>query len=84
MLDISFSAYARFTGSNKIAKHLCVLTEGKIRIEDAGFNWKILGRDVGDEDFVAFTCDQVGIFFSVEKILTLKSVFRNLILSSSR
>ena len=42
----------------KIAKTLCVATEGKVRIEDAGFNWKVFGRDVGEVDFVAFTCDQ--------------------------
>lgn len=48
----------QFTGSNHVAKTLCVATEGKVRIEDAGFNWKVFGRDVGEVDFVAFTCDQ--------------------------
>ena len=33
-------------------------THGKVRIEDAGFDWKILGPDVGDVDYVAWQCDQ--------------------------
>ena len=31
--------------------------KGKIKIEDAGFDWKITGPDVTDVDFVAYTCD---------------------------
>lgn len=27
-------------------------------MEDAGFDWKILGPDVQEEDYVAHTCDQ--------------------------
>jgi len=38
-----------------LAKHL----NGKIKIEDAGFDWKILGPDVSDFDYVAFVSDQV-------------------------
>jgi 1-pyrroline-5-carboxylate dehydrogenase len=36
---------------------LVELTKGKIKIEDAGFDWKILGPDVKYEDYVAWTCD---------------------------
>ena len=34
------------------------MLKGKIKIEDAGFDWKITGPDVTDVDFVAYTCDQ--------------------------
>jgi len=47
-----------FTGSSKVANRLAVITKGKVRLEDAGMDWKILGPDVQDEDFVAYTCDQ--------------------------
>ena len=36
----------QFTGSAKIANHLAVVLKGKIKIEDAGYDWKILGPDV--------------------------------------
>jgi 1-pyrroline-5-carboxylate dehydrogenase len=48
----------QFTGSSVVAEKLALLTHGKIKIEDAGFDWKILGPDVRDVDFVAWTCDQ--------------------------
>ena len=31
---------------------------GKVFLEDAGFDWKILGPDVADVDYVAWQCDQ--------------------------
>ena len=33
-------------------------THGKVRLEDAGFDWKILGPDVMDLDYVAWQADQ--------------------------
>jgi 1-pyrroline-5-carboxylate dehydrogenase len=39
-----------FTGSQKIAERLCKVLSGKIRIEDAGFDWKILGPDVPKDE----------------------------------
>jgi 1-pyrroline-5-carboxylate dehydrogenase len=48
----------QFTGSSGVAEQLAILTRGKIKIEDAGFDWKILGPDVSDIDYVAWTCDQ--------------------------
>lgn len=47
-----------FTGSNAIAEKLTADLRGRIRVEDAGFDWKILGPDVGDVDYVAWQCDQ--------------------------
>lgn len=48
----------QFTGSNGVAKTLCQITNGKIKIEDAGFDWKIMGPDVMDLPYVAYVCDQ--------------------------
>lgn len=48
----------QFTGSSRIAERLAELLRGKIKIEDAGFNWKILGPDVESIDYVAYQCDQ--------------------------
>jgi len=48
----------QFTGSSAVAERLAVLTHGKIKIEDAGFDWKVLGPDVGDVEYTAWQCDQ--------------------------
>ncbi|CAD7969906.1 unnamed protein product [Amoebophrya sp. A120] len=50
----------QFTGSNKIARELLAVTEGKVKIEDAGFNWKVFGPDVDVAlvDYIAWMCDQ--------------------------
>ena len=48
----------QFTGSSKVAETLSKSFNGKVKIEDAGFDWKILGPDVGDVDYVAWQCDQ--------------------------
>mmetsp|Transcript_9904 Transcript_9904/g.8439 ORF Transcript_9904/g.8439 Transcript_9904/m.8439 type:complete len:309 (+) Transcript_9904:237-1163(+) len=48
----------QFTGSSKVAHHLVDKLKGKVRIEDAGFDWKILGPDVREFDYVAWQCDQ--------------------------
>ena len=55
----------QFTGSSRVANHLSTVTAGKVKIEDAGFDWKILGPDVNtgsdndnNVDYVAWQCDQ--------------------------
>lgn len=48
----------QFTGSSRVAELLLEKTGGKVRIEDAGFDWKILGPDVSDIDYIAWQCDQ--------------------------
>jgi len=48
----------QFTGSSRVADILLEKTKGKVKIEDAGFDWKILGPDVEDVDYVAWQCDQ--------------------------
>ena len=47
-----------FTGSRKVAEHLAKEHHGRVFLEDAGFDWKILGPDVQDFDYVAWQCDQ--------------------------
>ena len=50
----------QFTGSTDIAEKLAVLTHGRVRLEDAGFDWKIIGPDVHtmNLDYIAWQCDQ--------------------------
>ncbi|XP_010242381.1 PREDICTED: probable aldehyde dehydrogenase [Nelumbo nucifera] len=47
-----------FTGSSRVADKLAVDLKGRIKLEDAGFDWKILGPDVQQVDYVAWVCDQ--------------------------
>ncbi|KAK4264227.1 hypothetical protein QN277_025435 [Acacia crassicarpa] len=47
-----------FTGSSRVAEKLAGDLKGRIKLEDAGFDWKILGPDVQEEDYVAWVCDQ--------------------------
>lgn len=47
-----------FTGSQAVAEKLCADLNGKVFLEDAGFDWKILGPDVSELDYVAWQCDQ--------------------------
>jgi 1-pyrroline-5-carboxylate dehydrogenase len=52
----------QFTGSSGVAEHLARQLAGRIKIEDAGFDWKILGPDVPADAqlraHVAWQCDQ--------------------------
>ncbi|XP_062030366.1 probable aldehyde dehydrogenase [Rosa rugosa] len=47
-----------FTGSSRVAEKLAADLKGRVKLEDAGFDWKILGPDVHEEDYVAWVCDQ--------------------------
>ena len=42
-----------FTGSSRVAEKLAVDLNGRIKLEDAGFDWKILGPDVQEVPFCA-------------------------------
>lgn len=71
----------QFTGSSRVAEHLARETHGKIKIEDAGFDWKILGPDVSDVDYVAYQCDQdayatIGQKCSAQSILFMHENWR--------
>ncbi|GAB5033479.1 delta-1-pyrroline-5-carboxylate dehydrogenase mitochondrial-like [Nannochloropsis oceanica] len=54
-------------GSSRVAERLVNLLHGKVKIEDAGFDWKVLGPDVADEDYVAWQCDQDAYAYSGQK-----------------
>lgn len=51
-----------FTGSSHIGEHLAKKLSGKIKLEDGGYDWKIMGPDVPKKqsqiDYVAWQCDQ--------------------------
>ncbi len=51
-----------FTGSTKVAEHLTKALNGKVRLEDGGYDWKVLGPDVpktqAEIDYVAWQSDQ--------------------------
>jgi len=65
----------QFVGSSKVADHLAVVTKGKVRLEDAGFDWKILGPDVSDIDYVAWQSDQDAFACSGQKCSAQSIVF---------
>ena len=50
----------QFTGSKEVAQRLSLETFGKIKIEDAGFDWKIIGPDYDPKwaKHVAWQCDE--------------------------
>jgi len=60
LLRIAPIQLTQFTGSSRVSELLSEQTRGKVRVEDAGFDWKILGPDVllEDVDYVAWQCDQ--------------------------
>lgn len=43
-----------FTGSSRVADKLAVDLKGRIKLEDAGFDWKILGPDVQEVSYKKF------------------------------
>ncbi|XP_023757316.1 delta-1-pyrroline-5-carboxylate dehydrogenase 12A1, mitochondrial [Lactuca sativa] len=47
-----------FTGSSRVANKLAYDLNGRVKLEDAGFDWKILGPDVHEVDYVSWVCDQ--------------------------
>lgn len=52
-----------FTGSSRVADKLAVDLKGRIKLEDAGFDWKILGPDVQEvvKAFFFFLFDMLGL-----------------------
>jgi 1-pyrroline-5-carboxylate dehydrogenase len=64
-----------FTGSSVVAERLSKLLHGRIKIEDAGFDWKILGPDVSDIDYVAHISDQDAYALSGQKCSAQSLVF---------
>jgi 1-pyrroline-5-carboxylate dehydrogenase len=65
----------QFTGSSKVGEILARATNGKVKLEDAGFDWKIIGPDVGDVDYVAWQCDQDAYASNGQKCSAQSMVF---------
>ncbi|GFZ03633.1 aldehyde dehydrogenase 12A1 [Actinidia rufa] len=64
-----------FTGSSRVADKLAVDLKGRIKLEDAGFDWKILGPDVEQVDYVAWVCDQDAYACSGQKCSAQSMLF---------
>jgi 1-pyrroline-5-carboxylate dehydrogenase len=69
----------QFTGSSRVAEKLAILMRGKVRLEDAGFDWKILGPDYHpkDEDYIAWQCDQDAYAASGQKCSAESIIFKH-------
>jgi 1-pyrroline-5-carboxylate dehydrogenase len=65
----------QFTGSSVVAEKLSKLLHGRVKIEDAGFDWKILGPDVNDIDFIAHISDQDAYAISGQKCSAQSMLF---------
>eukprot|EP00919_Chromeraceae_sp_WS-2016_P067767 GHVR01160283.1.p2 GENE.GHVR01160283.1~~GHVR01160283.1.p2 ORF type:complete len:102 (-),score=7.62 GHVR01160283.1:5339-5644(-) len=65
----------QFTGSSKVAEHLAKKTNGRVKIEDAGFDWKVLGPDVSHVDYVTWVSDQDAYGASGQKCSAQSIVF---------
>jgi len=65
----------QFTGSSKVAEILARDLAGKIKLEDAGWDWKLLGPDVHDLDYVAFVSDQDAYAYSGQKCSAQSALF---------
>ena len=50
----------QFTGSSQVAESTSVAVNGAVRIEDAGFDWKVIGPDFDESwvDYVAWQSDE--------------------------
>lgn len=50
----------QFTGSAGVAEQTSEIMKGAVRLEDAGFDWKVIGPDYQPEwlDYVAWQCDE--------------------------
>eukprot|EP00494_Astrolonche_serrata_P032659 UN32928 len=56
-----------FTGSQNIAERLTQSLGGRVKLEDAGFDWKVLGPDVGNLEYVAWQSDLDSYGFTGQK-----------------
>ena len=50
----------QFTGSSTVAEHVAASMNGRVRLEDAGFDWKVIGPDFDEAwvDYVAWQSDE--------------------------
>mmetsp|Transcript_30039 Transcript_30039/g.86172 ORF Transcript_30039/g.86172 Transcript_30039/m.86172 type:complete len:542 (-) Transcript_30039:79-1704(-) len=64
-----------FTGSQHVAEKLTLDLRGRVKLEDAGFDWKILGPDPSDMDFVVWQADQDAYAFGGQKCSAQSMLF---------
>ncbi|KAL2515971.1 Delta-1-pyrroline-5-carboxylate dehydrogenase 12A1 [Forsythia ovata] len=64
-----------FTGSSRVADKVAVDLKGRVKLEDAGFDWKILGPDVQEVDYIAWVCDQDAYACSGQKCSSQSILF---------
>ncbi|CDJ43534.1 aldehyde dehydrogenase, putative, partial [Eimeria tenella] len=62
----------QFTGSTSVARELSLLLQGRVRIEDGGFNFKVLGKDINPSEqqtlaYVAWQADEDAYALSGQK-----------------
>lgn len=50
-------------------------SHSQVFLEDAGFDWKVLGPDVSDIDYVAWQCDQDAYACSGQKCSAQSMLF---------
>ncbi|KAG5188490.1 aldehyde dehydrogenase [Tribonema minus] len=67
LLEAARPRVTQFTGSSTVGEALSAALGGRVRLEDAGLDWKILGPDVGNVDYAAWVCDQDAYAFSGQK-----------------
>ena len=50
----------QFTGSTVVAEQISASMNGRVRLEDSGFDWKIIGPDYDPAwlDYIAWQCDE--------------------------
>jgi 1-pyrroline-5-carboxylate dehydrogenase len=67
----------QFTGSSLIAERIAATMGGRVRLEDAGFDWKIIGPDVEEKwlDYVAWQCDEDAYNASGQKCSAQSALF---------
>jgi 1-pyrroline-5-carboxylate dehydrogenase len=67
LLQRTMPRLTMFTGSQHVAEKLTLDMKGRVKLEDAGFDWKILGPDVAEVDYVTWQSEQDAYAFSGQK-----------------
>jgi len=64
-----------FTGSQHIADKLTQDLNGRVKLEDAGFDWKIMGPDPDEVPYNVWQCDQDAYAFTGQKCSAQSMLF---------
>jgi hypothetical protein len=66
---------ALFTSSSRVYEKLVVDLKGRVQLEDARFDWKILGLDVQEVDYVEWVCHHDAYARSGQKLSAQSILF---------